>query len=92
LEAVLEKVRHGPELDRALSRKRLHDGARAASAAADQGDLDGVVFRCVAGPRQRRDKRCAGGGTGGCGEELTPGERLCGDEIVLIVVHESSLL
>ena len=49
MEAMLEDIRHCPELGRALSGKSLRGGAGAAPAAADERQFDGVVLGGVTG-------------------------------------------
>ena len=73
LEAVLEDVGHGPELRRPLRGKRVGGGARAAAAAADQGDLDGIVLSRVAARRIALEQGRAGQRRAGSLQELAAG-------------------
>ena len=66
----VEDVGHGPELGRALGAQGLGGGPGAASAAADQGDLDRVVLAGVGPRRQRAGQGRARHGRAGLLEEL----------------------
>ena len=75
LEAMVEDVGHGPQFGWALGGKGLGGGAGAASAAADQGDLNGVVLSGVAGAGEGAGERGTGnGGAGGFEELATSGQ------------------
>ena len=50
MEAMVKDIRRRPELRGPLRGQRLRHGAAAASAAADEGNLDGVVLGGVARP------------------------------------------
>ncbi len=73
LEAILEDIRHRPELGGTLSGHGLGHGAGATSAAADESKLDGVVLGGVARAGDGAGQGCAGESGAGGFQEFTAG-------------------
>ena len=87
LQAVLEDIGHGDQLDRAvLDGQGVGRGAGAAPAAADQGHLDGVVARRVDVRHGHARQGRSGGESAGVFDEFTTRGR------GRIIFHEKNFL
>ncbi|OQB93066.1 MAG: hypothetical protein BWX84_00689 [Verrucomicrobia bacterium ADurb.Bin118] len=74
--AVGKEIRQRPELGRPGGGQRLRDRASTASATADEGELEGVVFRRISAGRNGARQRDARRGMGRMFEKRAP--RLAG--------------
>src|ERR1039458_2773139 len=73
LDAILEDIRHRPELGGALGGHGLRGGASATSAASHKRDLNGVILRGVTGAGDVAGQRGPGQRGAGGLEEFTTG-------------------